>query len=355
MGNMDWLTDALPELSAAVTIGRAAVEVRASIARALRGRERLLKAAQPLFDEFRLGPSSPRTFRLSSDHPTHPRLQAPSADLAALGVLIDPFLPMILAQDAFEHESVTLDLDSNIVLIGSPESEPMTRLVFGYESAGASGYAYANGTIRLPYRWNEHISGASHALCLQRRPGGGIAIRPNWPLVASLTGGCERSTWPYISNGFLSEDYLLITRVPNFLSERALTSGKTILSVAGLHGVGTRAVELLFRDARLVGETLDRIDAMQLRGRPLQALFSINSIDHDSPSGSVATSLRLVDVAAVAFSDDELTEARRTVASRVLPWLDDLRSANRYPQLGREIQPPFSPEDYSLIDMVRGT
>lgn len=123
--------------------------------------------------------------------------------------------------------------------------------------------------------------------------------RPNWRIA-----GPERSHVPRVDeDGVLLEDYLLVTKLRNYLSPVALDDGRAVISFGGTHGTGTRALGLIFRDRDVLGELVD-----QLRSRPaaFQMLFRVGDIAHDQKVGSHARTIELVENAIVLPDNDQV-------------------------------------------------
>lgn len=116
----------------------------------------------------------------------------------------------------------------------------------------------------------------------------------------------------------LETDYLLVTRMRNFLTQKALDEGKYIVSFGGTHGTATRAIELLFSDERLLAEV-----APVLAGSPeaYQLLFRVSGMRHDPKRGTRANHMELV--AAEPLDDylDRWRSANQIVQRAFARWL----------------------------------
>ena len=147
--------------------------------------------------------------------------------------------------------------------------------------------------------------------------GGATTSRPNWPIIDSRNYR-ERSIYPETHNdGFLRTDYLLVTKIPNFLTPGSL-AGKTIISFGGTHGVATRATSLLLNSPGLMKRLVD--DYHDGRSPHFQALFKATSIIHEPRGGSHAKQLSLEALVPLSFDDVVLDESRRTVNARFTDW-----------------------------------
>lgn len=189
----------------------------------------------------------------------------------------------------YRSETVTTALNSNLVLLGSPTAEGLSRPVFGYEpDLDQDSLVLRHPPLDLPLKWI--LSKAEideHAVAKRYVAERGLVARPNWRIDAG-----NRLFVPEVdATGFLSVDYLVVTRVRNYLSPEALDEGKYIVSFAGAHGTATRAIEVLLRDR----ETLRKI-AHHLSSRPAayQLLLRVGGMEHNAVTGTRATRVELV-------------------------------------------------------------
>lgn len=212
------------------------------------------------------------------------------------------------------EDELRAHITHDLVLIGSPTAEGLSRAIFGYVPDGdADSLALSDAPVDLPYRWvlskNEVAEGA-----VARRfvPGRGMVERPNWRLQ-----GPRRSYVPRVDeDGVLMEDYLLVTKLRNYLSPVALDDGRAVISLGGTHGTGTRAIGLIFRDDDVLRELVE-----QLRSRPaaFQMLFRVGDIAHDPETGSRARTIELVENAVVLPDNDSVWRAAAQTLGRNLP------------------------------------
>ena len=191
--------------------------------------------------------------------------------------------------------------EHDMALIGSPTAEGLSRLLFGYSPDGdPDSLALDQVPLDLPYRWVISKSDVADAAVARRFvPGRGLVERPNWRVSAP-----DRIYVPKVDEyGLLLDDYLLVTKVRNYLSRDATDGGFSIISFGGTHGTGTRALELLFKDRSLLADI-----AGKLRHRPaaFQALFRVSDIQHDRTLGSHARQIELVDDVVVLPDRDQI-------------------------------------------------
>jgi hypothetical protein len=200
------------------------------------------------------------------------------------------------------QENVEAKITQSLLLVGGPVSEGVSRLVFGYDDQDRPGGSTCSGLGReLPYRFDidEGIVGQSARLVKDQ--GRWIVERePNWGVIAPD----GRRHYPMIGHDdFLRTDYLLLTKLPNFLVDATFGSGNSIVNVAGAHGIGTRGIELLLSRRNVLRKTAERlgIDPELAATWPeaYQALFWVGDIRHHKRRGSVASDIVLVDAARI--------------------------------------------------------
>jgi hypothetical protein len=114
---------------------------------------------------------------------------------------------------------------------------------------------------------------------------------------------------------YLASDYLIVTRLPNFLSpdfdEAKPDEWSYLLVIGGGHGFGTRAIELLLRpDNMSILEAL----AEQLRNEQVfQILFEAGDVQVDSRAVHVAHAIQLLDVVPLRHEPERYATARQHV------------------------------------------
>ena len=281
-----WLTaKAVPEIAHAI------YDTRGVVREISDRREQVARAKEML------GITGPGRFlyRHDNHHPLygpglglHPDNQA--ALIAAGGA---QYLRAMRSGHAEIVDSVWGSLHENLVLIGSPTSEGVSRLVFGYEARDGRSDELIRRTdapLDLPFtmtldRGDMAIGSTARRIVAGR----GDVARPNW----RITGPHGTYVPEVDSDGWLQTDYLIVTRMPNFLTPAGLEQGRHIVSLAGAHGTGTRAVDRLVSDRSLLRKLGDSSVG---RGRtPFQALFRVSGMQHHPRRGSRATRIEIVD------------------------------------------------------------
>lgn len=260
-------------------------------------------------------------------HPTAVS-HAELAQVARKGVgasMIDAFSPF---DRAFRHEfrnvryePVFLEhqRDCNIITFGSPSSNDIARGVLGYVSNPGSQFRLDlhPDAPRYPVRYELEEEAAT-----VRRHGGRYA-EPKWSIVTPE----ETLTPALTADGILTEDYLVISCVPNLMSDavgdalsarRALGALRSerdfrakisleadfkkrvselekkalpdsdlhrVVVIGGLHGPGTGAARLLLSNPRLAKLLERRVKRENLDGGFWQAVLRIPEIRIDDSSG----------------------------------------------------------------------
>jgi hypothetical protein len=228
--------------------------------------------------------------------------------------------------DATANLEVVQELEVPIgqsqVRFGSPTSDGGTRILFGYGEEGENNRLIrTTEPLELPFYWELEDVGDDLAFRFVR--GKGKVGRPLWRIVESRTA---HSHIPEIdSEKMLKTDYLLVTRVRNYLSEGWL-AGKFVTSFGGAHGTGTRAAELLAADRRELAKVrvalreLAKQAGLQQEAPPcFQLLFEVD-IDNDEKRGSRGRKIRLVAQALIDNSDEHWKSAANCIAPARNEW-----------------------------------
>jgi hypothetical protein len=233
---------------------------------------------------------------LRDGHPAHP------ADIAAISRLLPGDLgsrPVSPTED-----EIRVSLRRSVVTAGSPASDGLSRVMFGYEGAPDHLSRTSNHPIQTPYHWLLNAADVNPA---KYYIGGELVDRPNWNVADA--GGSALDAPATNDNGVLVSDWLLVTRLRNFLNQDAFTRGDFILSVAGAHGLGTMAAGMLVRDASMCRE----IDSRLRHG---QAEFQV--LVKVAADGAQPTEIELVDVQSFEHSEADYVAAR-AFAEAALP------------------------------------
>ena len=256
------------------------------------------------------------SYRVACSHPLFAVGLPHPDDLAAFASVVGSDLPSWSELVPLPEDTIIEDtFADNYVLIGSPEAEAFTQLLFGYEPI-AGGSKYVEGIIRLPFRWEEDPQQVhtKYKRFVEGNPR--ITSRPNWPIIDQRSDQ-RKSIFPQLGkDGFLQSDLLLITKIPNYTSKLALQSGRFIVSVAGTHGVGTRAIGLVLNNRKLMAE----LHSLTHTWESFQLLLRVSEITHSAATGSSARRVELLQAAEVVLSDAALRDARWALWRREPGW-----------------------------------
>ncbi|MFF9304113.1 hypothetical protein [Streptomyces sp. NPDC014777] len=216
-------------------------------------------------------------------------------------------------------------VSDSLVLLGSPTSEGLSRLVFGYQEAPNRADCLLKGGLAssLPFSWN--LDG-TQIKARAKRWVSGISQpteRPNW----SIQGSQNRRWYPDLrGDDFLKTDYLLITKIPNILVDEDRGSGHFIVSIGGAHGTGTRSIERVLSNRSVLRKIVDElnIDPENPASWPdaYQILLRVGKIEHDAQSGSRPKDVEYVDSRRISESSDWWNTWRKSLA----PAMAKLRS-----------------------------
>jgi hypothetical protein len=147
------------------------------------------------------------------------------------------------------------DLDGNLVCLGSPMSNFLSKEILQYEANGLK----ENGLKRkkekllfdLPFEYVFDIDILTkNSMPTNRLVGQNEVKIPNWSLYDRAN---DKYLIPRVNeNNNLQDDYLLITVLPNCLSKASYEKEDKIIIFGGTHGVGTMAIDPLFKHKQLL-------------------------------------------------------------------------------------------------------
>ena len=297
---LEHLAAILVVVKGAVTGAAATVKLATSAANFFSTRSRSEQQASAALALLGLRAEGSRSYRHDSVHSLFDGDRSLHPDnLSALATLAGYDYAAAMSQGTLVvEEAPSGDADGNIVLIGSPMSEWLSRAVLGYlpDGHGVDSLGLLAPPIDLPWTWALSASDyGSRDVARRYVAGKGLSERPNWRLQ-----GRSQLYVPQIRNGLLDDDFLLVTKMRNYVGPGGWRTGHFITSIGGAHGTGTRAVELLVRDDALLRELGSQLVGL---GVCYQALFHVTDIRHDERRGSRARSIQLVGVEKI--SDDE--------------------------------------------------
>lgn len=254
-------------------------------------------------------------YRHASVHPLFSEIQIHPDNLAAITSVAGNEFRRAEANNLLSVVgSLKTDLKSNLELFGGPTSDGLTRITFGYRpDFGPDSLTLADAPVDLPYKWvlsraqiDEHAS-VTHIV-----PGKGLVTRPNWWIE-----GPDRMFVPETdSEGFLSVDYLLVTRLRNYLDPQATGEGKFLISFGGTHGAAIRAVGLLLKDQEVLRQIAQRLSSR--KPASYQILLRVGAMKHDLERGTRATKIEVVDEPIILPDRPEVWRTAHTIVKSEL-------------------------------------
>ena len=260
-------------------------------------------------------------FRVAMNHPLLQSGVPHPDDFDALSSVLGSDMPK---WDQVEVPTSDIELTSplsdSFVLIGSPESETMTRLAFGYRKLPAErGVEFVGSGIELPFRWEED---ARRVKAIHRKyvGGRGLVERPNWPILDER-GKQAKSIFPELDGRrFLKTDLLLITKIPNYFTDEGFQSRRSLISIGGAHGTATRAIGILLKNRRMMADLHREIRHYQ----GFQIICQVTDIRHDISVGSRANTIEIREVVPIEHSDAEWRAVRLNLRKRALRWDNEM-------------------------------
>jgi len=215
---------------------------------------------------------------------------AANALIKPLGLLSD-YKPLVVPSNL----RIGIDPRGDLVLIGGPVSTVLTQIAWEYSGPEGRALRRPENPI-VPLRWYG-VSDAKDASIARDFPiswkmegAGEVGPTVNWPFEDTITGMRIRPepgemVTVRVQKAYVPKDnYLLITRLPNFLSPdfgELLSLDPSVwphlLVFEGSHGIGTRAAELLVSSVGL--KALQEAER-ELRGATeFQVLFRVTGFD----------------------------------------------------------------------------
>lgn len=251
----------LSGISAIITITGAGITALRAVGQTVLRHAGDVRLQRKLFPAF-LEPTVVTTGRLASASGLDPE------DRRAAAALLACFYGLLqrkrrLARVTYVEMPEAVGLGNNIVAIGGPLSNPITR-----DLAHQPPFL----TVRKPrhplyLRLNPRVSAR-----VVRKFAGCAHIRPQWSLVDSNAGTTYRPVVDAL--GWLTTDYLLVTVEP-WIDRPGGPS--TRVAFMGLYGTGVMATELFLRNDDNV---LSLVDEYRAHSPYFQSLMAIEDIDH---------------------------------------------------------------------------
>jgi hypothetical protein len=196
--------------------------------------------------------------------------------------------PTIVTDEPFIKEEV--QSTDSLLCVGSPVSNsfsrqfvPMMREEDCLHNSKHNAYQTAINPSRLPYHF---LHGAKKEIKVYSGMNAG-KLEPKFTHGIWIAEGRGQIHRPdgFVRNGWLEKDFILVSRLPR------TTGGGEVLTIAGGHGAGTQAFELMFDPQALPLSELDALKS-QLKGkRYYQFVLEASDITHVEGTMSVAWKL----------------------------------------------------------------
>jgi len=160
------------------------------------------------------------------------------------------------------------DIESHLILIGSPKSTFLTRKAMGYQKESGKLMQEPETDLRFVFDFDEK----DLDVC-KRKVAGEIHEVANYAI--KDRDGIKNFNPPRTDHrDHLTEDYLLLTVMPNNLSVKH--TNRDIINPSGVHGVGTRSFSLLLKNK----DILEKIDKDRGTHRYYQSIIKITKVEH---------------------------------------------------------------------------
>jgi len=245
-----------------------------------------------------------------------------------------------------EDDNLLMHFEGNILIFGGPLSTPLTRVIFEYEAAGDGVFLRpeVRGTdalIPVPYY---QAPRGSELLTRIMQGKGPVAARRAWRIESSGLSVPKTEVFDprpgkkkllvKQTGERLNEvgvDYLLITRIPNFLSpsfqshfERNPNDCSYLSIFEGCTGIGTRGVIELTQNAEVIRKAFRRLQ----NSPAYQMLFKISDVIVDEQGGfQRGRKIELIDAFPLQHELDLYMYARGVLLEKN-PELKDLASGS---------------------------
>lgn len=173
-----------------------------------------------------------------------------------------------------------VQIDSDILVVGSPVSDPVAKLNLEYVGTSKADLKrIANPMIDLPITYTIRLNENKQSNLTVRRYLAGEEVSSGNSSI-ELDGKILEPPQTDSSN-WLKTDYLLLTRMPNILSKKAFVNGSEVLIVGGVHGVGTEGIKMLLESDDLLASISEQLG----NSRYFQILLPVIDIDHGVVDG----------------------------------------------------------------------
>lgn len=147
------------------------------------------------------------------------------------------------------------DHKGNLICLGSPMSNYVSKEIMGYRKISTDS---STGLERIqdhsPFEFRfEYIFDSAYLMkegaITKRFVGNKEHVVPNWSIKDNKTG---RILVPNTVGQNLTSDFLLISVLPNIFDRKAYDKRQKVVIFGGTHGVGTKSIEILFKDKTIL-------------------------------------------------------------------------------------------------------
>lgn len=218
-------------------------------------------------------------FTLGTSHYLY-KGQIHPADKAAAITLGNVSTPGLKSIETIGEQFQPNEFNGNYICIGSPTTNLLARYILQYkpDQSHISLLRTQEPVLDLEYEYvfdknfmKEHGIIDHYMDCHGK-------LIPNWSLRNIKTN--EIFIPKIDDNNKLLTDYLLITVIPNLLTEQALESGKKIIIFAGAHAVGTNSLDLVFKNKKILKSISKQVAGISC----WQALIEVDRVYYDEIS-----------------------------------------------------------------------
>lgn len=170
--------------------------------------------------------------------------------------------------------------EGNLICLGSPMSNYISKQIMSYRNVSENNML--DGLIRIqdksPFDLRfEYIFETAHLMkegITRRYVGSKEHGVPNWSVRDNQTNDI---LIPKTIENNLSSDFLLISVLPNIFSQKAYSNKQRVIVIGGTHGVGTKSIELLFKNKTILETIVKKVGAAPY----WQSLISISDTFND--------------------------------------------------------------------------
>lgn len=208
---------------------------------------------------------------------SHPKYSHFHPDDAFVATVFDELVAdAVENRIVYDSKRIPQNLSGSALVSGSPVSNAMSRYLLQYEYVDNSDRNL--GLLRTKnavFETEFEFLLARNALDEMgiSEPIGKSGNTGNWSVVNKRSGEVYAAE---NRDGRLMSDFLLVTCLPNIFDRESYENGESVFLLAGAHGVGTRATDVLLRDSSLLSKLKEKVG----RSMYWQALFKIDGVDH---------------------------------------------------------------------------